>query len=64
MNEQSTVQVNISVDELRYIIRCGAALAQNVPVPSLPTYCGFDKDQIVRFSAKMRDELERIGEDL
>jgi hypothetical protein len=58
------MQIEITAEELRYIIRCGAALAQNVPNTSLPTYCGFDKDQIVEFSGRMRDELEKEGLDM
>ena len=58
------MQIELTADELRYIIRCGAALAQNVPNGSLPTYCGFDKDQIVKFSGRMRDELEKEGLDM
>ncbi len=58
------MRIEITADELRYIIRCGAALAQNVPNTSLPTYCGFNKDQIAEFSGRMRDELEEEGLDM
>lgn len=58
------MQIELTADELRYIIRCGAALAQNVPNSSLPTYCGFDKDQIVEFSGRMRDALDKEGLDM
>ncbi|MFG3597129.1 hypothetical protein [Bradyrhizobium sp. RDI18] len=58
------MQIEVTPEELRYIVRCGAALSQNVPEKSLPTYCGFDKQQIVDFSARMRDELDKAGLDL
>ena len=56
--------IEITPEELRYIISCGAALAQNVPEKSLPTYCGFDKQQIVAFSSRMRIELDQAGLDM
>ncbi|QIG92722.1 MULTISPECIES: hypothetical protein [unclassified Bradyrhizobium] len=58
------MQIKVTPEELRYIIRCGAALAQNVPEKSLPTYCGFDKQQIVDFSGRMRSELDKAGLDM
>jgi hypothetical protein len=58
------MMIEITADELRYIIRCGAALAQNIPVSSLPTYCGFDKNQINDFSGRMRAELDKAGLDM
>lgn len=58
------MQIEVTAEELRYIIRCGAALAQNVPNTSLPAYCGFNKDQIVEFSGRLRDELEKEGLDM
>ena len=58
------MQIELTPEELRYIISCGVALAQNVPNSSLPTYCGFDKEQIVEFSSRMRDELDKAGLDM
>ncbi|WP_156629445.1 hypothetical protein [Methylobacterium sp. Leaf85] len=58
------MQIEVTAEELRYIIRCGAALAQLLPNTSLPTYCGFDRDQIVEFSARMRNDLEKEGLDM
>jgi hypothetical protein len=58
------MQIEVTPDELRYLIACGAALAQNIPERSLPTYCGFDKQQIVDFSARMRRELVGAGLDM
>jgi hypothetical protein len=58
------MQIEVTPDELRYLIACGAALAQNIPERSLPTYCGFDKQQIVDFSARMRRELDGAGLDM
>ncbi|NKZ39036.1 hypothetical protein HF690_08740 [Oleiagrimonas citrea] len=64
MSEVKAVQVTLTVDELRYVIACGAALLQNIPESSLPTYSKFTKQQIIDFSVKMRDELERFGFDM
>ncbi|WP_158665051.1 hypothetical protein [Ensifer adhaerens] len=58
------MQIEVTPEELRYLIRCGAALTQNVPEQSLPTYCGFDKKQIVEFSSRLREELDNAGLDL
>ncbi|SEQ47820.1 hypothetical protein [Sphingobium sp. YR768] len=58
------MQIEITPDELRYLIKCGAALAQNIPEKSLITYCGFDKQQIIDFSEKMRRELDTSGLDM
>ncbi|MDR0781272.1 MAG: hypothetical protein LBF16_11360 [Pseudomonadales bacterium] len=59
-----TIKIEITPEELRYIISCGIALAQNIPGNSLPTYCGFDKNQIIEFSTRMRDELNKAGLDM
>ena len=58
------VQVELSLDELRYIISCGAALAQNIRSDAVVTYCGFDIPQIVAFSRRMREKLDAAGEDM
>ena len=58
------MNIEVSPEELRYIIRCGAALAQNVPDQAIVTYCGFDKKQIAEFSMKMRSKLDDAGLDL
>ncbi|WP_156918270.1 hypothetical protein [Bradyrhizobium sp. Cp5.3] len=57
------MQIEVTPEELRYIIRVGAALVQHIPDKSLPTYCNFDKQQIVDFSARMRTELDKAGLD-
>ena len=59
-----TIELQVSAAELRYLIACGVALAQNVPEKSLPTYCGFTKDEIVRTTAKLRKVLEQHGHDM
>lgn len=64
MRESTEVQVALTLDEIRYLISCGAALAQNVPEDALPTYCGFTKRQIFDFSKKIRNELDRFGIDM
>ncbi|WP_199101123.1 hypothetical protein [Dyella sp. ASV21] len=58
------IDVRLSPDELRYVIACGAALAQNVPESSLPTYCHFNKAQIIEFSVRMRAQLDDAGYDI
>ena len=54
------MQVEITPDELRYLIACGVALAQNIPEKSLPTYCDFNKQHILEFSRRMRRELDGL----
>ena len=58
------IRIELTPAEMRYIIRCGAALAQNVPEHSLPTYCGFNKGEINQFSQRMRDRLDDAGLDM
>jgi hypothetical protein len=59
-----TVNVQLTPDELRYVISCGAALVQNLPDGSLPTYCHFSRAQIIEFSARMRARLDEAGYDM
>lgn len=58
------VDVKLTVVEIKYLISCGVALTQNVPESALPMYCGFTKQQIIDFSLKMRNELDRLGLDM
>nr|WP_199047987.1 hypothetical protein [Dyella sp. ASV24] len=59
-----TIDVQLTPNELRYLISCGVALVQNLPEGSLPTYCHFNKAQIVEFSARMRARLDEAGYDM
>lgn len=63
-NENVEILVPLSQKELRYLISCGVALAQNVAKDALPTYCGFTVDEIVSFSKKIRELAERSGIDI
>lgn len=58
------IAVELTPDELRYLVQCGPALAQHIPEKSLPTYCGFTKAQIIEFSHRMRDLIEANGLDM
>ena len=62
--QENKMQIELTPDELRYIVRCGAALAQHIPDKSLPTYCGFDKQQIIELSGRMRAKLDEAGLDM
>ncbi len=64
MEEDEKILVELSLDELKYIIRCGGALVVNVGEASLPTYCGFTSDEIYSFSKRMRSILDLTGHDL
>ncbi|MBB5943402.1 hypothetical protein [Xanthomonas sp. 3307] len=55
------INVKVTEKELRYFIACGIALIQNVPEDSLPTYCGFNKDEIIGVSMKLREFADREG---
>lgn len=59
-----TIDVRLSVEELRYVISCGSALLQNIPEGSLSTYTRFSKDQIIEFSARIRAQLDEAGHDM
>lgn len=59
-----TIDIQLSPGELRYLISCGVALIQNLSEGSLPTYCHFNKAQIIEFSARMRARLDEAGYDM
>lgn len=63
MNDEPEIQLTLSADEIRYLVRCGAALAQNVPRTALPSYCGFTLDEIIAFSDRMKNLMESAGID-
>lgn len=56
--------IEINDDELRYLISCGAALLQNIPEESLPTYCHFTKDQIIKLMIRFREIADNNGVDI
>ncbi|AMN54270.1 hypothetical protein ACP90_19690 [Labrenzia sp. CP4] len=54
MNDsERTFQINLSESEIRYIFKCGEALALNIPKKVLPTYTTFTIDQITAFEQKI-----------
>ena len=57
---EQLVQVELTPDELRYVISAGPALAQHIPEKSLPTYCHFTKQEIIDFSVRMRQRLDDL----
>ena len=61
---EKPINVTLTVDEFRFIIRCGMALALNVPKDVLPTYSGFDIEEIKDFTRKMRLVLDENGYDM
>jgi hypothetical protein len=67
MDRESVSQalnIQLSPDELRYLVACGAALLQNVSQASLATYTTFSKDQIVQFSTRIREVMDANGIDM
>lgn len=58
------ISIDVTNDELRYLISCGAALLQNIPDKSLPTYCHFTKDQIIDLMIKFREIADANGIDI
>jgi hypothetical protein len=58
------INIEITDRELRYFISCGLALVQNVPENSLPTYCGFSKDDILEISLRLRSIADKMGVDM
>lgn len=64
MSTEELVTVQLSADELRYLVSCGMALSQYVPHKSLPTYCGFDANQILEFSKRFRRIMDEHGLDM
>lgn len=64
MSDSVAIQVTLTASELRYVVSCGMTLAQNVPESAMPSYCGFTVQQVLEFSARMRNELDRLGLDM
>ena len=66
LNIWKFIMINIEVtdDELRYLIACGYALLLNVPEESLPTYCRFTKEQIIEIGLKFRTIADENNIDL
>ena len=62
--ESKDILVELTPDEIRYLVACGAALIQNIPADSLSTYTKFNKQQVIDFSIKMRDVLDRADLDM
>lgn len=58
------MNVDMTPEELRYIINCGPALLQHIPEESIRTYCGFNKDEIIDFTIRMRKKLDEAGYDM
>lgn len=56
--------VDLSENELRYLVACGMALLQNIPGKSLSTYTSFEKSDIINFSTKIRDIMEQYNLDM
>ena len=60
MNENKKIYIEITEEELRFLIRSGDTLIMWVPHQALPTYCNFIKEEIEQFTDKLvaiRDEL-------
>lgn len=64
MSGKDLLAVDLTGEEVRYLVSCGIALVQNVPEHMLVVYCGFTKQQIVDFSSRMRGELDKAGLDM
>lgn len=58
------ISLTITRRELRYLIASGLALIQNIPEISLPTYCGFNKDEIIAMSIKLRNFADELSIDM
>ncbi len=51
---EKRIQITLSERELIYLIQSGAALVTNISESALTTYCGFNKEEILEFSSKLR----------
>lgn len=60
----TNIHIDVTDGELRYLIACGAALLQNIPDESLPTYCHFTREQIVGLMMKLREIADANGVDI
>lgn len=63
MTNQS-VAIELTDEELRYLVACGFALLQHVPADSMPTYTTFTKSEILAFSKKVRKVMDERGIDM
>lgn len=63
-NGLKSIHLEVTHRELRYFISCGLALVQNVPEGSLPTYCGLNKEEILKVSLRLREVADQLGVDM
>ncbi|PRA85905.1 hypothetical protein CQ054_10555 [Ochrobactrum sp. MYb29] len=61
---EKNYKVDLSADEIRYIVSSGFALIQFVPEKSLQAYSGFNKEEILLISSRMRNILDSYGLDM
>ena len=54
MHEEKEVNIKLKEREIRYLIRCGVALLQNVSRESVASYCGFTAAEIVEITKKLK----------
>ncbi|PRA75752.1 hypothetical protein CQ054_22700 [Ochrobactrum sp. MYb29] len=59
--EEHIVLVPLTESELRYLVGAGFGLLQYVPTESLSTYVNFSSDQIMTFSKRLREIMDREG---
>jgi hypothetical protein len=64
MPSPEALEIQLTPDELRYLLSCGTALLQHIPESSLPTYCHFSKPQIAEFSSRIRRIMDEHGLDM
>ncbi|GLQ30256.1 hypothetical protein [Litoribrevibacter albus] len=56
---EKRIQITLSERELIYLIQSGSALITNISENALTTYCGFNKEEILEFSSKMREIADK-----
>ena len=49
------IRIDVTDDELRYLIACGVALLQNLAKEPLSNYCRFSREQIIDLIIKLRE---------
>lgn len=53
MNERR-IEISLTEEELIFLIQSGSALVSNISEGALPTYCGFNKEEILEFSRRLK----------
>jgi hypothetical protein len=57
--EEKALSIELTESELRYLVAAGFALLQHIPEKSLSTYTDLSASELLEFSKKIRDLMDK-----